>query len=69
VIINVRVPREWEGPNNALLAEGVKRYNNAVLVDWHDASAKRRDIFWSDGMHLRPEGATFFAELVAAAIK
>jgi peptidoglycan/LPS O-acetylase OafA/YrhL len=69
VIINVKLPREWEGPNNAILAAGVKRYKNAVLVDWYAASSKRPDYFWSDGMHLRPEGAYAFAQLVAAAVR
>jgi hypothetical protein len=33
VFVNVRVPRQWEGPNNAVLAERVSQYANAVLVD------------------------------------
>ena len=69
VFINVKVPREWEAPNNAVIADGVKRYKNAVLVDWRAASSRRPDVFWSDGMHLRPEGATLYAQLVAAAVK
>jgi hypothetical protein len=34
VIVNVKVPRPWEGPNNAMPAAGVARWPNAVLVDW-----------------------------------
>jgi len=69
VFINVKVPREYQGPNNAVIAEGVKRYKNAVLVDWYGASARRPELFWSDGMHLRPEGARLYAEMAAKAIQ
>jgi lysophospholipase L1-like esterase len=69
VFVNVKVPRPWEGPDNTVLADGVKRYPNAVLVDWHAASSDRPELFWTDGIHLRPEGAQFYASLVAAAIQ
>ncbi|MBV9788812.1 MAG: acyltransferase [Chloroflexi bacterium] len=69
VVVNVKVPRFWEGPNNGVLAEGIKRYANTMLVDWYGASSSRPELFWDDGIHLRPEGATVYAELVAGAVK
>jgi peptidoglycan/LPS O-acetylase OafA/YrhL len=69
VVVNVKVPRTWEGPNNALLAEGVSRYPNARLVDWYGVSAARGDFFYNDGYHPTPAGAAVFAELVRAAIQ
>lgn len=68
VFVNVKVPRSWEGPNNAVIAGGVARYGNAVLVDWHGASAGRSDLFSRDGIHLRPEGARLYASLIASAL-
>ena len=68
VFINVKVPRQWEGPNNQVLSDGVKRYPNAVLVDWHGATANRPGLFWDDGIHLRPEGAKIYASLVSAQV-
>ena len=68
VFLTVKVPRRWQDLNNAVLAEGVKRYPNAVLLDWHAASVGRPDLFYADGLHLRPEGARFYAELIAASI-
>lgn len=65
VVLNVRVPRPWEGQVNEVLAEGVKRYRNAVLVDWNAAGNAHPEFFWDDGIHLRPEGAQFYARLVA----
>jgi len=64
VILNCRVPRQWEETVNTVLAEGVERHPNATLVDWYAASAEHPEFFWNDGMHLRPEGAKAYAELV-----
>jgi hypothetical protein len=68
VFVNVKVTHRWEEPNNTVLTEGVQRYPNAVLVDWHAASADHPELFWSDGIHLRPEGARAYAALIAAAV-
>lgn len=68
IFVNVKVPRPWEGPNNAVIAEGVRRYPNAALVDWHSASAGVPGLFWDDGIHLRPKGARLFTELILASI-
>jgi peptidoglycan/LPS O-acetylase OafA/YrhL len=69
VFLNNRVDREWGAPNNVVISDGVKRYSNTVLVDWYKLTTNRPDLFWSDGMHLRPEGAHFYAGLVAAAVQ
>jgi hypothetical protein len=66
VFVNVRVPRTWEGPNNEVIAAGVQRYPNAVLVDWYAASVGRPGLFWDDGMHLRPKGQKVYADLVSS---
>jgi len=68
VFVNDKVPRPWETLNNSVLVEGVKRYPNAVLVDWRAASLSQPDLFWNDGIHLRPEGARAYAGLIAAYI-
>jgi hypothetical protein len=68
VFVNLKVTRDWQDSNNEVLADGVERYDNAVLVDWHAASAGRREIFLSDGIHLRGEGPSLYAGLIAAAI-
>lgn len=40
VFVNLRVPRSWEAPNNAVIAAAVQRSSNAVLVDGHAASSE-----------------------------
>ncbi len=65
IFLNLRVPRSWEGPNNDVLASGVARYPNASLLDWHAATVDHPELFWDDGIHLRPVGARYYAMLVA----
>jgi lysophospholipase L1-like esterase len=45
-----------------------KVYTNAVLVDWHGTSRNRPELFWKDGLHLRPSGAKLYAALLAQAV-
>lgn len=69
VFVNVKVPRPWEALNNAVLAEGVERYPNAVLADWYGLGYGSPQLFWADGMHLRPEGGQAYTRLILQAIK
>jgi hypothetical protein len=69
VVVTLKVPRAWEEPNNAMLRATVSRHPTVVLVDWHAASIGQPDYFWSDGYHLRPEGARTYAALIAAAVE
>jgi lysophospholipase L1-like esterase len=67
VFVNVKAPRPWEQRNNDMIAEGVRRYSkNAVLADWHAASADRPELFVEDGIHPQPEGQRIYADLIAA---
>jgi hypothetical protein len=69
IFINNKVPRRWQDSNNAVIEAGVAYYPNAVLVDWNAESSQRPDFFWDDAVHLRPEGAATFANMVVAAIR
>ena len=65
VIVNAKVPRPWEQQVNDTLAAGVKKYKNAVLLDWHGYGSQHPEFFYDDGIHLRPEGAAAYAQFVA----
>jgi hypothetical protein len=65
VFVNLKVPRGWESPNNAVLAEGVARYPNAALVDWYSVGVDNPE-FLLDGVHLAPEGVRAYVQLVTA---
>ena len=67
-VLTVKVPRPWEAPNNAVIVEGIARYPNTRLIDWHAASVDHPEFFWDDGIHLRPEGAAVYAALVRSQI-
>jgi hypothetical protein len=69
VFVSVKVPRSWEQPNNDVLAEGVRRYPNAELVDWHAASANRPELFANDGYHLQIEGQQIYADMIATRLE
>jgi hypothetical protein len=66
--INVRVPRQWEDTSNRVIAEGVARYENAVLVDWYSVATDRDDLFSGDGVHPKQPGRVILAELIANAV-
>ena len=69
LVVNVTVPSNVEDPvavpNNAVLAAGVQRYPNAVLVDWRAASGGHPEFFGEDGLHLTFQGAQAYADLIA----
>lgn len=65
VVLTLQVPRRWEVPNNDIIRAGVKRYPNAVLLDWHHLGHANPGWFWEDGIHLRAGGARAYADLIA----
>ena len=67
LVVNMMVPHGVNNPvvvpNNSMLAERVRRYPNAVLVDWHAASAGHPAFVERDGIHLTLQGAQAYADL------
>lgn len=71
VFVNVHVDQPWQDPNNAVIADGVKRYPKAVLADWNALATEHPEWFGPDGTHISfsgpaPEAA---AALIADKIK
>jgi len=64
LFVNVKLPRSWEGPNNEVITDGVGRYPNAALADWHAVSVDRPELFYDDGIHLRNEGIRLYTSLI-----
>ena len=69
VLVTDRVPMDWQSPNNATIAGVAKRFRNVVLVDWYARSNGSRDWFYADGLHLRPDGAAQYSQLLLAAVR
>ncbi len=72
VVVNVRMPRAWEGSVNAYLAEQSSDYGNVVLVNWNKIAnqpiAVTEDWFAPDGFHLNATGRRAFALAIRRAI-
>jgi hypothetical protein len=68
VFVNNKVPRAWQDSNNQVIAAGAASMPNAVLLDWKSQSDPKPEIFYSDGMHLKPDGAAFYTSLLNATI-
>jgi peptidoglycan/LPS O-acetylase OafA/YrhL len=68
VVVNVSVPRPWEGPNDQLLREVVPQYDNTVLVDWKSETARHPDDLGDDDVHPGATGAAAYADLVKQAM-
>jgi len=64
VIVNLHVPRPWEGPNNEVLEACAARHGAAV-VDWHTNAVGLAH----DGYHLGGPGPAAYATLIAAALE
>jgi peptidoglycan/LPS O-acetylase OafA/YrhL len=64
VVLNVHAARVWTGPDNDTLANTVKKYKNAVLLDWNQAGNENSAWFYNDGIHLNPTGRLAYAEMV-----
>ncbi|MDO8732244.1 MAG: hypothetical protein Q7L55_06695 [Actinomycetota bacterium] len=69
-LVNFKVPRRWEKPNNRAVDQCAALHADQVtVVDWHLAASKHPGWLYSDGMHLRPSGARGFAKLIEAALR
>jgi peptidoglycan/LPS O-acetylase OafA/YrhL len=68
VLINTRVPRPWQTQVNDTIASVAQSYPHATLLNWFAASGANPTVFYTDGIHLNPGGAQYFASLVASTL-
>jgi peptidoglycan/LPS O-acetylase OafA/YrhL len=68
LLVNVLVPRRWEGEVNAALAAAAGRHPNARVVDWRSLAASEAGLIRDDGYHLTPSGAERYADLLVGQI-
>jgi len=69
VFVNLKVPRSWESPNNDMIAQGVAKYPNAVLVDWRATSADHPEYFAKDAFHMQKLGAEVYTNLIGETLR
>ncbi|QAY67051.1 acyltransferase family protein [Paenibacillus protaetiae] len=68
LLVNTRVPRDWQDTVNEMLADTAKKYDNVQLVDWYSASEGMDSYFAKDGVHLNKSGSAAYASLVVKAL-
>ncbi|MGH2877730.1 MAG: acyltransferase family protein, partial [Solirubrobacteraceae bacterium] len=66
VLVNVRVPRSWEGEVNDQLRQLVSGWPQATIADWYDASSDPSLLY--DGIHPDPAGQRAYARVIARAL-
>jgi hypothetical protein len=56
VFVNIHVDRPWQGPNNAVLAQGAASYPRVLIADWATLADDNPQWFGPDGTHLAIDG-------------
>ncbi|RUS46184.1 acyltransferase family protein [Cohnella sp. AR92] len=69
LLINTRVPRQWQDTVNKTLKDVAADYDNVSVIDWYRASAGHSAFFGKDGVHLTKTGAEFYTDMIADALK
>jgi hypothetical protein len=66
ILLTDKADRGWIADNNALLRAADLEGDNKILLDWEVRSAEcPGQCFYGDGIHLRPEGQKFYADLIS----
>ena len=68
IVVNTKVPRRWETRVNATIADGLTRWPDVELVDWHTIAGSHPEWFADDQVHLNATGRAAYAELLAEVI-
>ena len=69
VMLTAFADRSWIPTTNERLYQVPSRYPNVVLVDWASLAAQcPGDCFYDDGIHLKPDGQNYYAQLVFSAL-
>lgn len=68
ILVNTRVPRDWQNQVNATLSKVASEFPQATVVDWYKASKGKEKYFAQDGVHLKEEGASSYASLLSEAV-
>jgi peptidoglycan/LPS O-acetylase OafA/YrhL len=56
ILVNVKAPRRWERPNNAIIAQLSSEFPNVKVLDWNAIGRRHSDYFVSDRVHLSGKG-------------
>ena len=66
IIMTIKANRGWTAGNNEMLRAADHEGDNKILLDWEVRSAEcPGQCFYDDGIHLRPEGQKYYADLIS----
>lgn len=69
LVLTVRADRSWTAGNNELINSLPSRYPNVRILDWANVSNQcPGNCFYSDNIHLRPDGRRFYADVIRQAL-
>ena len=69
ILINDKLARDWQDPNNATIGSVAPQFANVVLINWNAISTPHPEWFVQDGIHLNNEGRAAYASLVLDACR
>ncbi len=70
LLLTLDVDRSWTAGNNALIYDTVNTYPNVFLLDWAGLNDScPGDCFYNDGIHLKPDGQQYYADMIAGALQ
>ena len=67
ILITVKAPKSWAAGVNEAIFDVADEYPNVRLLDWNGLSQSAlapADVFYGDGIHLRPAGRAFYTQLI-----
>lgn len=68
-LVNTRVPRPWQNVVNSTIQQVASTFPNTTMVNWYNFSANKNSWFYPDGVHLNPQGAQAYANMLVQAAK
>jgi hypothetical protein len=68
VLMTVRVPRDWQDPNNSTIRSVAQHYKNVDIVDWHGMASAHPNWVYTDGIHLTAPGVVAYTRIVMHAL-
>lgn len=68
VLVNTSDPLPWEQAANQVIDQVAATTPHTVLVNWYQAAQQIPQDFYPDHVHLMPDGAKYYATLIAKAV-
>lgn len=65
IFLTLHVPsKPWQDPNNVIIRNLPSQYPNVKVLDWQNLSEQQPGVFYTDAIHLRPAGQTYYTQLI-----